>query len=398
MKKILTVSLFAMMAVSAANADIASTNYVGDQIKATAGTLNDLTTTAKGNLVGAINEVDANIGTVTFTEGGSAKEASNLTEAINLIDAKLMSTSNSLTGDITSRINELDGEIDAINNASTGILAQAKADAKSKADAAQSAAESKVTALQDGAVKTNTDNITAMDKAYKDADTALGNRLTTAEGDITALETSLSETGTTGKAIADNKKAIAAMDTAYKAADTALDGRVDTLESDNTTNKSNITNLQTAVNNLNTGTNSVSNQIAKALEVYSTTEEMNTAITNNAVNTVESGSDNGTIAVDGQDVAVTGLGSAAYTASSAYDAAGSAATAKSEAVATAKTETTNQVNALKNGAVKTNTDNITTITTNLGGLNGVTIPAACQTGRCALVMEAGKAKWETING
>ena len=156
--------------------------------------------------------------------------------------------------------------------------------------------------------------------------------------------------------------------------------------------------MQTAVNNLNTGENSVSSQIANALEDYSTTTQMNTAITDNAVNTVVSGSANGTIAVDGQDVAVKGLGSAAYTASSAYDASGSAAAAQTAAIAAAKTETTNQVNGLANGAVKTNSTNITTITTNLGGLNGVTIPAACQTGRCALVMEAGKAKWETING
>ena len=41
-----------------------------------------------------------------------------------------------------------------------------------------------------------------------------------------------------------------------------------------------------------------------------------------------------------------------------YDAVGSAATAKSEAIEAAKTETTTQVNALANGAVKANTDAI----------------------------------------
>ena len=271
MKKILTVSLFAMMAVSAANAEIASTTYVTDRT-----------------------------GTVSFTADGATKGKTNLTEAIAAVDAQLQSTSNTLTGDITGSINEL-------------------------------------------------------------------------ERDITA------------------------MDTAYKAADTALDNRVDTLESDNTTNKSNITSLQTAVNNLNTGTNSVSSQITAALDDYSTTTEMNTAIAGNAVNTVVSGTANGTIAVDGEDVAVKGLGSAAYTASTDYDAAGSAATAQTAAIAAAKSETTTQVDALANGAVKTNTDDISTITTNLGGLNGITIPAACQSGRCALVMNAGKAEWETIN-
>lgn len=48
-------------------------------------------------------------------------------------------------------------------------------------------------------------------------------------------------------------------------------------------------------------------------------------ITNKAVNlTVVSGTNNGTIAVNGSDVSVKGLGSAAYTASTAYDASGAA--------------------------------------------------------------------------
>lgn len=48
---------------------------------------------------------------------------------------------------------------------------------------------------------------------------------------------------------------------------------------------------------------------------------------------VTTGSSNGTIAVQGTDVAVKGLGSAAYTASSAYDAAGKADTALTNAKA-----------------------------------------------------------------
>lgn len=53
---------------------------------------------------------------------------------------------------------------------------------------------------------------------------------------------------------------------------------------------------------------------------------------NDAVNiTVAEGATNGTVAVNGSDVAVHGLGSAAYTASSAYDASGSAATAEQNA-------------------------------------------------------------------
>lgn len=70
--------------------------------------------------------------------------------------------------------------------------------------------------------------------------------------------------------------------------------------------------------------------------------------------TLDTGSANGTVAFNGADVAVKGLGSAAYEAKTAFDAAGSAATAKSEAIADAE----GKINALKNGDVKANADAI----------------------------------------
>ena len=50
-------------------------------------------------------------------------------------------------------------------------------------------------------------------------------------------------------------------------------------------------------------------------------------LADSAVQSVTEGATNGTVSVDGTDVAVHGLGSAAYTASTAYDAAGTAAAA-----------------------------------------------------------------------
>lgn len=76
-----------------------------------------------------------------------------------------------------------------------------------------------------------------------------------------------------------------------------------------------------------------------------------------AVQTIVAGSANGTIAVDGTDVAVTGLGSAAYTDASAYDAANTASTL---------------VTALENGAVKTNTDDITKLKSQVSDLEATT--------------------------
>ena len=69
-------------------------------------------------------------------------------------------------------------------------------------------------------------------------------------------------------------------------------------------------------------------------------------ITNSGVRSITTGSSNGTISVNtngtSADVAVTGLGSAAYTASTAYDAAGSADTA----LASAKTYTDGKIDAI----------------------------------------------------
>lgn len=70
-----------------------------------------------------------------------------------------------------------------------------------------------------------------------------------------------------------------------------------------------------------------------------------------AVQSVISGTANGTIGVDGTDVAVTGLGSAAYTNADAYDAAGVAE---------------EKVNALANGAVATNATNIASLQSLVG--------------------------------
>lgn len=63
--------------------------------------------------------------------------------------------------------------------------------------------------------------------------------------------------------------------------------------------------------------------VTKAKLAQSVQDSLDAA--DSAVQSVVEGSANGTIAVDGTDVAVHGLGSAAYTAATAYDAAGAAA-------------------------------------------------------------------------
>ena len=72
--------------------------------------------------------------------------------------------------------------------------------------------------------------------------------------------------------------------------------------------------------------------------------------------TLTSGETIGTVAFNGTDVAVKGLGSAAYADTSAFDPVNSAATAKTEAIAAAKTETEGQIAALsaEGGAIQVN--------------------------------------------
>ena len=356
MKKILTVSLFAMMAVSAANADIASTKYVDDIAKTKQASLGF----TPENVANKVTDIPVDTNDLTDAQYPSAKAmVSYVGEELQTMQGGIADTIDPLT----SRVTTAEGNITSLQSDKAN-----KSDVYTKTEADTEFMDSSEVSTAISNVVKDYSTTAQMNNAIKTANDTQTNTITSAYqlADTTTLSSAKSYADTEDKKIEDTIGTVTQGKTVVKM-----------IEDVGTTASTNLTNT---------------------LKNYSTTEQMNTAITNNAVNTVESGSDNGTIAVDGQDVAVKGLGSAAYTASSDYDASGSAATAKSEAVAAAKTETTTQVNALKNGAVKTNTDNITTITTNLGGLNGVTIPAACQTGRCALVMEAGKAKWETING
>ena len=81
-------------------------------------------------------------------------------------------------------------------------------------------------------------------------------------------------------------------------------------------------------------------------------------ITNSGVRSITTGSSNGTISVDTNgtsvDVAVKGLGSAAYTASTAYDAAGTAQTKADAALASAKSYTDTKTSGLASTTVVDN--------------------------------------------
>lgn len=127
--------------------------------------------------------------------------------------------------------------------------------------------------------------------------------------------------------------------TGLKARMTTAEGAIDAVEA-LVGDKAVATQISEAIAALNLGTT----YAAKALETTVATHIADTVahVTaddkikwNNALQTTDvvSGSANGTISVKGSDVAVKGLGSAAYTEAAAYDAAGSAAAAEAAAKA-----------------------------------------------------------------
>lgn len=81
--------------------------------------------------------------------------------------------------------------------------------------------------------------------------------------------------------------------------------------------------------------------------------------------TLEEGSTNGTVAFNGEDVAVHGLGSAAYTESSAYDAAGAASAVQTALIGTAgDVSSANTINAAKKFATESIDTAISTLNLN----------------------------------
>ena len=124
---------------------------------------------------------------------------------------------------------------------------------------------------------------------------------------------------------------------------------------------------------------------AKAVTLEKLADGVQTSLglANSAVQSVTTGTGNGNINVDGTQVAVSGLKSAAFAETTAFDSVGSAATAKSEAIAAAKTETESQISAL-----------------GLTAVSKVAVPTECENGQatCALVYDsvAKDLKWEAI--
>jgi len=251
------------------NAAIGVANKVDADAKAREGALDSLTTTAKTSLVAAINEVAG--------AAGDAQTAAQVQTAIT--NAAGTTANTSLAG--SNGVLTVQVDTNHITRDNSGNLTLSAADVASlgKADTAVQSVTASTEQMANGTI-----NVDGNAVAVK----GLGSAAYTAS---TAYDA-----------------AGAASD-----AETAAKSYADGLAS----------NYATAA------------QGGKADSAVQTVKVNSTALTedeNHDVNlTIAEGATNGTIAVNSVDVAVHGLGSAAYTASTAYDAAGAAATAESNA-------------------------------------------------------------------
>lgn len=273
--------------------------------------------------------------------------------------------------DLKSRMTAAEGKITTLNGADTVVGSVAKQ------------VKDAVSALEDGQVATNKSDIATLksDKANK-ATTLEGYGITdayTKEQTNSAITTAVANAGHLKREIVKKLPAVTEADehTIYMVAKTT---------GDNGSAEGNGYNEYMLVVSGDTrkfekiGDSAVdlTNYATKEYADQSETDAISTAKTyadglaknyataaqgkkaDSAVQSVASGTADGTIAVDGNDVAVTGLGSAAYKADTAFDAAGVAET---------------KVKELADGQVATNKSDIATLKTKVETLEGTTYVA-----------------------
>ena len=282
---IFAVSIVAIAVAAPAFADIASKAYVDDVVA---------TKESTANKVGTVPS-DWN----KYTYGGSEEQAGQA------LYPSVYATQQMISGTMGNKVNTTEGtqqntlmvrnnlgratkgtssdiSVTTTNGVTNVTVTHATAadSATSATSATNDASGNAITTTY----QTKSDS-TAVDGNYIQAGTGVGANLGLLDSAVDAISDKIG-TVTTGKTVVEMIS-----DASYD--DTALAGRV--------------TANETAITTLN-GSATTAGSVAKKIS-----------------DAITSGTANGTIAVNGTDVAVTGLGSAAYTASTDYDATGTAA-------------------------------------------------------------------------
>ena len=327
---------------SAATVD-AKVKAASDSINTDLGSKANLTTTAKENLVGAINELDAEIGNI------SAITTTTLSDAIKSLQDAVGNNSDGES--LAGRVETLEGEMDVVQAATVGYdkdntIAAAIADAK----AAGTTAQSQVGTLDNLKTDTKTSAVAAINELHDELAKEIGDRQS---GDqdlndridaILGNDKAASGTQKTIREIANEElaaqlipsDAAEALNTLQEIADWIQDhpGEASTMNTNIGNNAKAIEALQklhasgkTVAQEVEAG---VANRVTTGdFESYKTEISGKLDLANSALQKADiaTGSANGTISVEGSDVAVKGLGSAAYTNSNAYATAAQGSTA-----------------------------------------------------------------------
>lgn len=356
MKKLLTVSVLAIMAVSTANAEIASTGFVTDRTGTVTGTAFDSLSEDEKNLTGAINAIAGKVGNVD----------AQIEEAIE-----------------NATIEQ--GQVSGLDTALAG-----------KADSATTLSGYGIT---DAYTKTEVDgkvaNMEVTTNRTSDITESLANGNSTAYPTVGAVKDYLDDRFTLNEYSGEEGVEVDNINHTITLTDNAVDGKKlkdDTIDGgklkDDTVTSAKLAPAVRTDIAKGVAADTLSQQNKAAIEALPTTYASKT--------TVETAYQN---AID---------------------------TAEADAVAAAKTETTNQVNALKNAEVKANTDAIAGMDlATVGGGDGqyiksvtqadgkvtavadtlsmqllTNVPTECATGiaTCALVYDSDTSgfKWESI--
>lgn len=235
-------------------------------------------------------------------------------DAIEVINGKLGKWTEDL-GTVANAVVANQNSINNLTTATTKNIADAKAEAINTAT---------------GYTNTQIDSVNKTLTAY----TATTNTT------LTGLRTDINTVSGATKTNASNIQALSGIVTNNATAATeAIEDAIDTATG---YTKNQIDEVKELINNKNvsaTGDTYINATASGNKVTVSATDstKASLALADSAVQTVVEGSTNGTIKVDGTPVAVHGLGSAAYTEASAYDASGAAATVKTDLLGDAGT-------------------------------------------------------------
>ena len=216
MKKLLTVSLVAVMAVSAAHAQIASTNYVDNKVSPVATKVgsadfkNAVIATNAADVTAAVTALDTKLSQVAsgsgLTLGADAVNTTNIVNGAVTLDKVAQNVKDSIA-DAKKAGTDASAAL-ATHKTEASSTYETKTDATAKLNAAKSYTDDTVTALvNEGQVKTNTDAIAemkndAIEGSLANLIKAEETRATTAEGALsTRIEALSKQSGDDGVVI-----------------------------------------------------------------------------------------------------------------------------------------------------------------------------------------------------